>query len=97
MNGDELSAEERLLAEQAVMNRRALHKACREAPDGQVLAIAEQLAKEQGREFIRRMLESSLQGFTTDGTSANTTEGWREMKRGMFSKRQRGEPATPAE
>lgn len=35
--------------------------------------------------------------FTTDGTSVNTTEGWREMKLGMFSKRQRGAAATPAE
>lgn len=61
MNWDELSAEERLLAEQAVLNRRALRAACRAAPDGRVLAVAEQLAIEQGREFIRSMLESSLQ------------------------------------
>ena len=33
--------------------------------------------------------------FTTDGTSVNTTEGWREMKLGIFSKRQRGAPAAP--
>ena len=31
--------------------------------------------------------------FSTDGTSVNTTEGWREMRVGIFSKRQRGEPA----
>jgi len=35
--------------------------------------------------------------FTTDGTCVNTTGGWREMKLGIFSKRERGEPATPAE
>jgi len=35
--------------------------------------------------------------FTTDGTSVNTTGGWREMKLGIFSRRDRGEPATPAE
>ena len=35
--------------------------------------------------------------FTTDGTSVNTTDGWREMKLGIFSKRRRGESATPAE
>ncbi|MBX3440183.1 MAG: ISKra4 family transposase [Planctomycetaceae bacterium] len=35
--------------------------------------------------------------FTTDGTCVNTTEGWREMKVGIFSKRDRGEPATPNE
>ncbi len=34
--------------------------------------------------------------FTTDGTSVNTTGGWREMKLGSFSKRDRAEPATPA-
>lgn len=33
--------------------------------------------------------------FTTDGTSVNTTEGWREMKIGIFSKRHRAEFATP--
>ena len=33
--------------------------------------------------------------FTTDGTCVNTTQGWREMKVGIFSKRHRGEPATP--
>ena len=35
--------------------------------------------------------------FTTDGTSVNTTEGWREVKLGIFSKRDRAEPATPDE
>ncbi len=35
--------------------------------------------------------------FTTDGTSVNTTEGWREMKVGIFSKRDRAEAALPAE
>jgi hypothetical protein len=34
--------------------------------------------------------------FTTDGTSVNTWEGWREMRIGIFSKRLRGEPATAA-
>jgi hypothetical protein len=35
--------------------------------------------------------------FTTDGTSVNTTEGWREVKLGIFSKRERAKPATPSE
>lgn len=35
--------------------------------------------------------------FTTDGTCVNTTEGWREMKVGLFSKRERGAPAAPEE
>ena len=32
--------------------------------------------------------------FSTDGTSVNTTKGWREMRIGIFSKRERGEPAS---
>jgi hypothetical protein len=32
--------------------------------------------------------------FSTDGTSVNTCDGWREMRVGIFSKRQRGETAT---
>ena len=35
--------------------------------------------------------------FTTDGTSVNTTDGWREAKIGIFSKRDRGESAAPSE
>lgn len=35
--------------------------------------------------------------FTTDGTNVNTVDGWREMKVGIFSKRDRGEPARPDE
>jgi len=60
MKLDELSAEERLIAEQAVLNLRSLNKACHAAADGTVLAIAEQLAVTQGRELIRRTLQVSL-------------------------------------
>jgi hypothetical protein len=60
MNWDELTPEERLLAEQAVMNFRALNKACRSAADGKVLAVAETLAMQQGRELIRHTLQASL-------------------------------------
>jgi hypothetical protein len=35
--------------------------------------------------------------FTTDGTSVNTTDGWREVKLGIFSKRDRAQPALPEE
>jgi len=35
--------------------------------------------------------------FQTDGTSVNTWEGWREMKIGLFLKRERGATATPDE
>ena len=60
MNFDELSPEERLIAEQAVLNLRSLNKACDAAADGTVLAIAEQVAMTQGRELIRRTLQTSL-------------------------------------
>lgn len=60
MNFEELSVEERLIAEQAVMNLRTLNKACRAAPHGKVLDVAETLAIDQGRELTRRTLESSL-------------------------------------
>jgi hypothetical protein len=35
--------------------------------------------------------------FQADGTMVNTWEGWREMRLGVFAKRQRGRPATAAE
>jgi hypothetical protein len=35
--------------------------------------------------------------FTTDGTSVNTWEGWREMRLGIFAKRRPGPPATAEE
>jgi len=55
------SADERLLAEQAVMQYRALRKACAEAPDGSVLSVAERLAVDEGRKLTRRTLEQALQ------------------------------------
>lgn len=61
MKWDELNPSERLIAEQAVMNFRSLNAACDAAADGQVLAVAETLALQQGRELIRRTLEVSLQ------------------------------------
>jgi len=61
MSWEQLSAEERLLAEQAVLQYRTLRKACAEAPHGKVLGIAEQLAVNQGRELTRHTLETALQ------------------------------------
>ena len=60
MNFEELTPQERLIAEQAIMNLRTLNKACREAPHGKVLAVAETLAIDQGRELTRRTLEESV-------------------------------------
>jgi hypothetical protein len=58
---EQFTPEERLLAEQAVLQHRALRQACAAAPDGRVLAIAERLAVEQGREATRLQLETALQ------------------------------------
>jgi len=57
---DELTAEERLVAEQAVLNLRTLNRACDEAADGTVLAVAETLAMQQGRDLIRKTIQVSL-------------------------------------
>ena len=61
LSWEHLSAEERLLAEQSVLQYRALRKACAEAADGKVLGIAERIAVNQGREMTRRTLETALQ------------------------------------
>lgn len=60
MNWELLSADERLVAEQAVMNLRELKQACRAAEDGTVLAVAETLGLAQGRELILKSMELSL-------------------------------------
>ena len=60
MNWDEMTAEERLLAEQLVLNMRSLNRVARLAPDGHVLDVVERLAMEQGRELVRRTIEFSL-------------------------------------
>jgi len=60
MNWDEMSAQERLLAEQAVLNFRELGKACEAAADGSVLTVCEKLALAQGRELMRRTIEITL-------------------------------------
>ena len=56
-----LTPNERLIAEQAVMDFRALNAACDAAADGTVLSIAEQQAVKQGCDATRRTLEMSLQ------------------------------------
>ena len=60
MDFAQMTPEERLVAEQAVLNLRALDVACDAAADGTVLAIAEKLAMTQGRELIRKTLQTSM-------------------------------------
>jgi glutamine synthetase type III len=57
---EELTPEERLVAEQAVLNLRSLNDACDAAADGTVLAIAEKMAIKQGRELTQRTLQTSV-------------------------------------
>jgi hypothetical protein len=52
--------QEALIVEQALAMYREMQAACRAAPDGQVLARAEQLAVQRGRELTRQSLESVL-------------------------------------
>ena len=66
MNWDEMSKEERLLAEQAVLNFRELNKACNDAADGTVLDVCEDMAMRQGRELTRKTIETSLQLQASD-------------------------------
>jgi len=51
-------------------------------------------AAEACREFRETAGETE---FTTDGTCVNTLAGWREMKIGIFAKRESGDAATPDE
>jgi hypothetical protein len=60
MDWDGLTADERLVAEQAILNLRSLNDGCDEAADGTVLAIAERLALAQGRELIKKTLQVSV-------------------------------------
>lgn len=60
MNFDELTAGERLIAEQAVLNLRSLNKACDDAADGTVLAIGEVMAVEQGRRLTQNTLQAAM-------------------------------------
>ena len=53
MDLEKLTAEERLIAEQAVLNFRSLNKACDDAKDGTVLAVVERPTLIQGRNSLR--------------------------------------------
>ena len=46
------SPEERLIAEQAILDLRELNKGCDTTPDGKVFAIAETMAMNQGRDLL---------------------------------------------
>ena len=58
----DLSPVERLIVEQARIFARELVRAADDAPDGEVLRLAEQFVVSRGREFLRASLENVLQG-----------------------------------
>jgi len=66
MKWDEMSKQERLLAEQMVLNFRELNNTCDESADGTMLDICEEMAMRQGRELIRKTIETSLQMQATE-------------------------------
>jgi hypothetical protein len=51
---------EALIVEQALAMFREMERTANAAPDGQVLALVEQLAVTRGREFTRKSLEAIL-------------------------------------
>ena len=57
-------------------------------PVGKKLAVWMDEAPEATESFEKAAGEAE---FETDGTTVNTTEGWKEAKIGIFAKRERGE------
>lgn len=58
---DSLTPTQRLIVEQAFVLAQELESAVDSAPDGQVIDRCESLLLGNGRDFLRRMLESTLQ------------------------------------
>jgi hypothetical protein len=54
------NAQEALIVEQALAMYREMNHACHQAADGEVLAVAELLAVQRGRELTRKALETVL-------------------------------------
>ncbi len=58
---DQLTPTQRLIVEQAYVLAKELETAADSAPDGQVIDRCESFLLGHGRDFLRRVLESSLQ------------------------------------
>jgi hypothetical protein len=61
INLDSLTQVQRLIIEQAFVLAKELESAADSAPDGQVIDRCESLLLGNGRDFLRRVLESTLQ------------------------------------
>jgi hypothetical protein len=57
MDLNELTGNERLIAEQAVLAYQAVKEAAKNAPHGHGMAVVEQVATEKGFETLRKMIE----------------------------------------
>lgn len=57
MNLSDLSGNERLIAEQAVLAYQAVRQSVSTAPQGQGMACIEQVVRDKGFEMLRRMIE----------------------------------------
>ena len=66
---------EALAVEQALALVRQLKQACRDAPDGQVLARAERLAVDRGRQLTRAALEAVLNQQAQDADKKGLRRG----------------------
>jgi hypothetical protein len=60
-NLDQLTPTQRLIVEQAYVLAKELETAADSAPDGQVIDRCESFLLGNGRDFLRRVLESTLQ------------------------------------
>lgn len=60
MEWDKLTADERLIAEQAVLMARAVKQAGDVAPHGKGLACLERAVMEHGRELLRTTLQRTI-------------------------------------
>jgi hypothetical protein len=60
MDLSELSGDERIIAEHAVLAYQAIRQATREAKHGQGMAAAEQAVNAKGLETLRKMFELSV-------------------------------------
>ena len=66
---------EALVVEQALALRRQLKQVCRGAPDGQVLAHAEQVAVDRGRRLAQAALEAALNEQAAEGEKKGLPSG----------------------
>ena len=79
MNPDPLTAAERLMAEQAILSYREVHRAMKGAPHGRGLAVIEQAvvaqARRQGVAMMEAVLREAAAGEEKGGSAAAAGSG----------------------